>query len=490
MKQIFGPVVGAVTRTNAKIWIFWSRSHVDEAIPECHVFKDEACTKRIDKFPFTIISSSVHESGDIYGLAGLTEVTFPSKGEKFYFKIISTSVDDRQNDQIYSIQPFPEPNTDIDRLSFGIISCHKPSLKPNSEEKTVAKMWRYLADKMKEHDCRFLIQSGDQVYCDHDEFNAWKMSLKTDSQEKRLWYYREAYLKSWNFPDVQHVMQTYPQYMIWDDHDITNGWGSDRKHARDPKCKAIFEVARQAYIEFQHSYNPAPLREGEQYYAFNYGPVAFLVMDIRGHRDIGLYNKQKADEVYPLAGKEQWDDISAWLNSEVIQKSKVLFVINSVPVIHLSRKFGSLGIFKNDICDQWSTPHNRRERRILLKMLYDWSGEGKRPVFILSGDVHVGTYGNIKELETGRIIYQISSSPITNDPAYYLDFFLQICSSKFDFHLDKDHKRPVHGEIVRRCRRRNFVIMDVQFKEQIPQVTLNMYEERKAESHRVDIKLD
>lgn len=487
MKVILGPIIGEVTHNKAKVWIFWNRSHDNETVPHCHVFKDKTCTKEISRSKFKTVSSSIHEYEIVHGVSGLADISFPVGGEKFYFKIKSGSTNDEENDRIYSIRPFPEIGAKIDTLSFALISCHRPLFYPRIDKKTVAPMWRRLGHEMRRHDCRFLIQAGDQVYSDHKRFNAWKWSLKEDSQEKRLWYYRQIYLKSWNFPEVQEVMRTFPQYMIWDDHEIGNSWGSEEKHSKEARHKQVFEIARQAYIEFQHCHNPDPLREGELYYAFNYGPAAFLVMDLRGHRDIALYDPTGANDTYPLAGREQWEDIKAWLNSEVIQESSILFVVTSVPVCHLSRKFGSLGIFKSDINDQWSTMHNKRERRILLDLLYEWSGERKRPVFILSGDVHLGTVATITEEETAKPIYQITSSPITNNSAYYLDFFIAKFSSQFNFHLERNNKRPVCGEITRRYRRRNFAIVNVQFIEQNPKVDLHMYEQGKGEPDSISL---
>ena len=484
MKLLLGPIVGAVTHDKARVWIFWNRDREDENLPRCHIFKDETCAEEIGHSPFTTVSSSVHEVGGIHGVAGLANISFPSGGEKFYFKIKFDSMN--ENGQIYSIRPFPEIGEDIDTLSFALISCHKPSFKSEKEDNRRDKMWEYLGDKMGEHDCRFLIQAGDQIYADHEHFNAWEWSLEENLPQKRLWYYRQTYLKSWNFPRVQEVMRTFPQYMIWDDHEITNGWGSDKKHSEDPKCRKIFEeAAHQAYFEFQHCHNPDSLRNGEFYYTFNYGPIAFLFLDLRRHRDITRYNPKVAGNDFPLAGKEQWDDIRAWLNSEIVQESKILFVVSSVPVFHLSRKFGSLGIFKNDIRDQWSTPHNKTERRILLNLLYGWSEEGNKPVFILGGDVHVGTIAEIIEAETGNKIHQITSSPITNKPAWFLDWFLQTISSHFEIHLEENDQRPVKARITDRFRKRNFAVIKVQFSEQNPQVVLHMYEEGKEEPYSI-----
>ncbi|WP_185022410.1 alkaline phosphatase D family protein, partial [Pseudomonas frederiksbergensis] len=36
------------------------------------------------------------------------------------------------------------------------------------------------------------------------------------------WYYRVY----WKFPHMQEIFSRIPQYMIWDDHEIMDGWGS------------------------------------------------------------------------------------------------------------------------------------------------------------------------------------------------------------------------------------------------------------------------
>ncbi|UCH63561.1 MAG: alkaline phosphatase family protein [Fidelibacterota bacterium] len=478
MRLILGPIPGAVTNDSAKVWIFWSKSQDDEPAPKCHIYKNKECTEKISSSPFDDVSTSVHTSGAIHGLSGLAHISFPGEERKYYFKIKSGLKNDPEDERIYAIRPFPKDASCIDSLSFALVSCHRPIFKPKVDEKRVSAMWKQLGDRMHEHGCRFLINAGDQVYSDYPALNAWEHSLKESSDEKKLWYYRQLYLKYWDFPEVQEVMRSFPQYMIWDDHEITNGWGSEHRHYGDNRYRRVFEIARQAYIEFQHCHNPNPLREGEFYFAFNYGPVAFLFMDLRGHRNIALYDPKADNGSYPLAGKEQWDDIQKWLNSKVIKESKALFVITSVPVCHLSRKFWSFGFIKNDIFDQWSTPHNKKERRILLGSLLKWSGDKNKPVFLLSGDVHVGTVGKITEKTggDGNSIHQITSSPITNDPASLLDIFMKRFSGEFNFHLEKGKKRPMHGKITHRYRKRNFAIIKVQLNDINPNVYLYMYE--------------
>jgi len=474
MKPLLGPVVGAVTQTNARVWIFWDNK--EKVTPTCRLYSDADCQNQISSIPFQTVSDSPHSFADIEGVAGVAEVAFPP-GNKVYGKVVLD-----EESEVFVIRPFPVPGEDVGSLSFALISCHHPS-HPGQPDKTVSSMWSFMDEEMLKQDSRFLIQAGDQVYCDHKKFNAWKWSLKETSEEsKRLWYYRQAYINSWNYPEIQGVFRRHPQYMIWDDHEVTNGWGSERRHARSP-FKDIFKVARQAYEEFQHCHNPDALKTGELYYGFFYGPAAFLVLDLRGHRDISLYDPDQALPSSALMGEEQWRYVETWLQGS--QASKMLFVVTSVPVCHLSRKFGSLGIFKNDVNDQWSTKYNKEDRRRLLRLLYDWSGSDNKPVFILGGDVHVGTVATITDLNSGHNIYQITSSPITNKPAYFLDLLMAKCSSRFQFNLSKTEGRPVEGKIIHRYRKRNFAIINADFNE--ARVVLNMFEEGKQDAHRLQL---
>jgi len=488
MEIILGPIVGALSHQSAKIWIYWSQNSDEKDLPECEVFADEKCTQPVMKAHFQPLSSAVYEEDNLRGMAGLVTAQWSGEYQQLYYKIYAPSFRQEQREQIYSFRPFPEAGQKIDSFSFALISCHRPTFCKGIDKYRVENMWQKLGDKMFAHDSRFLIQAGDQVYADKGPYNAWKACLKCDSPAQRLWYFRRVYLKSWSFPVVRRVLRHFPQYMIWDDHDIVNGWGSNREHRTSEKCLQAYDAARQAYVEFQHSHNPDSLREGKFYYAFHYGPVAFLVLDIRGERDITCKDKNKGKPAYPLAGEQQWEDIRAWLNSDAVQASKVLFVVSSVPVIHLNRNWVSLGFLKNDIRDQWSTNQNQRERRILLTELFNWSGPNQRPVFILSGDVHVGTVGQMVDETSGQVVYQISSSPIANLPAFLLDFFIAYASSKFQFHLDEAHQRPVRGIINKRYRRKNFAIIEVKFENDQPVVTLNMYRAGSAQPSVVEFK--
>ncbi|MEE9448624.1 MAG: alkaline phosphatase D family protein [Ignavibacteriaceae bacterium] len=494
---ILGPIIGMVSDKKAKVWFYGSC----EDDPYCHVFNNTDMEPISGTpFKFNEVSVSGYEKNGMTAKAYVAEVLFPPNMKELtrcLFRINFSQDPHFEDEKIYSIQQSPDQDELIKKFSFSLISCNFGFVSTDTNKKNVVEMWANLYNCMKDNDCKFLIQAGDQVYCDLKRHNAWgksKEELKKWKKEKdknkkdeyiqnMLNNYRDIYLDSWGFPEVQHVMQTFPQYMIWDDHEISNGWGSSMDHENYSK---IFDAARKAYVEFQHSHNPDSLKTGELYYAFSYGPASFLVMDIRGHRD--FYRKQ-----YTIAGKEQWDRIQKWINSKPVKNSKILFVVTSVPVLHISRKFGSLGFIKSDLRDQWSTGNNKHERRKLLNMLFDWSGENKRPVFILGGDVHVGTVIKLEMIDKagnpiGKKIDQITSSPITMGPAWFLDFIMAFMTRRFKFHLDDKKQVLVQSKVRKRFRRRNFGIIEVNLDKEMPEVKLKMYTQGKTEPEVVEFE--
>jgi alkaline phosphatase D len=474
---VLGPIIGTVTHKKAKIWIFSSSDEGSRAIPYCHV-KNRETAHFVPGSPFVFepVSRSPSRSGGETQGAYVAEIEFPDTGEEFgfdvnYDKFIEPAILN------YRIGRFPEEG-DVD-FSFGLISCHKPR---NGKLKRIDDMWGMLADKMGDKDSRFLIQAGDQVYCDSDSFtlNAWKRSLELlqgpptpgqDPHRKMVDFYREVYLDSWGFAPVQKVMSSFPQFMIWDDHEITDGWGSKAEHFEETRQK-VFLAAKEAYAEFQHSHNPEPLRAGGMSYAFRFGAAAFLVLDLRGERN----RPEKR-----LMSEDQWEAIENWLGSE---EGKVLFLVSSVPVVHVSREMMSLAKLAallvkdvdDDVADQWSFEHNKTARWRLIKLLMGWSARnGNAPVVILGGDVHVGTEAMMTKAGSDNRIFQVTSSPITNNIARVLDFFSAPFSSRFRFRLDEQGTERMQAEVKRRHRKRNFAIIEVKYDSGQPKLKLNMY---------------
>jgi hypothetical protein len=161
---------------------------------------------------------------------------------------------------------------------------------------------------------------------------------------------------------VRRILANVPTYMVWDDHDIRDGWGSLASdsptmaalHARGAAIfrdsTAYFEDARDVYWHFQGCHNPLPgdyrdpaspaqpdpafpnyieepIPRGVRLampFVFRCGRLMVLMLDSRGERDVFRKN-------YPILGERQWtfiDDVFAHLPADV----DALAVVTATPV--------------------------------------------------------------------------------------------------------------------------------------------------------------
>ncbi len=85
-----------------------------------------------------------------------------------------------------------------------------------------------------------LLLGGDQVYSDAmwaviPELKAWaalpwrkrlKAAFTSTLRRKLEEYFSRIYLERWSQPEVAAALARLPTVMMWDDHDIMDGWGS------------------------------------------------------------------------------------------------------------------------------------------------------------------------------------------------------------------------------------------------------------------------
>lgn len=317
---------------------------------------------------------------------------------------------------------------DPDDVSFGIWSCHMPFHRGAVRN---LGMWDALHQELTDSGARFSLGMGDQVYvdgADHIDIWRWLKKIKKyqPSDEDMVSWYRDIYRGYWGMPQVRRVLRDFPTYMIWDDHEIKDGWGSytqkelsnelDRFFEwEDPKvnlalARRMFEAAKLVYGEYEHSHNPKT-PAGQFDYDFRCGPCAFYVLDGRGQRD---YEGKSGERVL---GKAQFGRFSAWLGG--LKKADVAFVVSPVPVVHASSfiinaaDIALLGL-ADDLRDEWEHESNWVERNRLLEAVFAWSETtGKRVVF-LSGDVHVSAAFKLshRRFPAARV-FQVTSSGIT-----------------------------------------------------------------------------
>ena len=335
-------------------------------------------------------------------------------------------------------------------FQFALFSCHMPyrmsGLFRKRTEVRNLEIWDYLGATLRRHSGQIdlVIAGGDQCYTDGvPTLDIWRFlnrrmrregeSLLPDEASMLTWY-RDVYCGYWGFASVQEVFDSFPTYMVWDDHEIGDGWGSHhlgengegdgvakmlpaleekgltRADGRE-LAERMFRAARRAYEEYEHSHNP-PTEEGALDYSFRRGGAAYYVLDGRGQRDIGRAS-------FRILGREQFDRFARWAEALDAEETAFLFVVSAVPVLHTraglvnadERWLIDQAGLGDDLRDSWEHELHDEERAALLDVLFGAAARGIR-VCVLSGDVHVSAVFSIDDRE-GRRIYQLTSSAIT-----------------------------------------------------------------------------
>ena len=337
------------------------------------------------------------------------------------------------------------------RFQIALASCHMPyrvsGLFRKRTEIGEIDTWDFLGLTLQRHadNVDVVMAGGDQCYVDGvPTLDIWKLlnrrmrrqgdRLLPDEESMRSWY-RDIYRGYWGFEGVRRVFDSYPTYMIWDDHEIGDGWGShylsdggpDDGLARvlpDLEARGLtredgrrlayrmFRAACRVYREYQHSHNPATPADDEWDYSFRRGGAAFYVLDGRGHRDIER-------EGHRILGEDQLLRFQGWLDALDPEETPFIFVVSAVPVLHaktalvdadlrLPLREAGLG---DDLRDSWEHGLHDEERAAVLEAIFSAAGRGLRPC-ILSGDVHVSAAFSLDD-DQGNRVWQLTSSAIT-----------------------------------------------------------------------------
>jgi hypothetical protein len=211
--------------------------------------------------------------------------------------------------------------------------------------------WPRLERYVKSAKPRFLVMMGDQIYADETGAatpNVWTEHLDSKPAVRRQ-AFAEKYQEQWSREPARTLLADTPTYMMWDDHEIKNGWGSFAADsptlaAQYPKGAAVaaefnafFEDARDVYWHFEACRNPPPpaslsfptpgARKGIPF-IFRCGRLVVLVLDDRGARDLWR-------EEHPVLGQEQWQFITNFVKS-VPADVDALVVVIPLPIAAMS----------------------------------------------------------------------------------------------------------------------------------------------------------
>ena len=396
-KVTVGPVVGKVTDSTARVLV--------------EINQDKKLTARLTAADGTSKQKTRSFKKDrpaVFQFSGL------SAESEYTLSIASVALDVECR-----VRTLP---TNPTRFNVGAVSCNYLPRRGSSE------LWADLRDRyvMPEGSGHLdlLLHLGDQVYQDETFAKALSIldgaSTATPSQERKiLELYRSIYRMTWaGYRPLREVLANVPNLMIWDDHEITDDWGSDPSHSKPSPEFCVGTLGRRVYREYQRQLwddfdpeeDPA---DGLEHHKHRWGPVGVLFVDQRGGRSFGR------DASRPYLSVPQWEDISSALgDGGYFANVRALLVVTSVPLAYLGDAISKIGsTFVNDLEDHWAWGPHRKEQIEMVRALRRWkqgSPEG-RELLVLGGDVHVG--GRTEILHNENVVFrQLITSPVSNKP--------------------------------------------------------------------------
>lgn len=328
------------------------------------------------------------------------------------------------------------------RLAYG--SCNgfsDPKLMKQVDRKN--DRWEHMARLHAQQPFHLLLLGGDQVYSDEmwkqlkmlenwtDLSRANRIKAKfTQAMQKQVdRFFADLYLARWAQAEPMKILQSLPSIMMWDDHDIMDGWGSYPYDLHNCEVyQGIFAIARRYFQVFQlqcglDETHPCALPNQTAFHLgfTGLGNMTLLVPDLRSERQPG--NETEKDQI--LSSKS-WDALLNWLDQQTLPHAHLL-LMSSIPVAYLDlgQIEKMLAILpgqqelEDDLLDHWRSIAHQQERLRLIHRLFLHAAAKKCRVTILSGDVHVGAASIIESTRAehagpGSVITQLVSTGIVH----------------------------------------------------------------------------
>ncbi len=306
----------------------------------------------------------------------------------------------------------PEPQTGFSFL-FG--SCNQPFKREGERAvpSETGEIYGPMLDVVRRSGTSFSLLVGDQAYADGIpglSVPEWAREQPEVSDDGLLTLYRQVYRAYFGHPGFHALLERMPSYLIWDDHEIFDCWGSNE--SIEPIDRRLFESARKAYLEYQHPHNPdaTPDDTGPLHYEFWYGCAGFFVFDLRTERNYSTGS---------LIGEAQWDSFRSFLESAARREVQTVFIVATTPVIHFPptgiRLLDSLPGRKASLMrERWDSEAFLPYRERLLNTLFAWQSEVPgRKVVLLSGDVHAAGAFRVHRKAGEGVLTQWTSSALS-----------------------------------------------------------------------------
>lgn len=446
---ILGPFLGYVTTTSVKVWL-----HLEGGADRVYVtvHRDLDARELLASGELRLSEDRLHT--DCITIEDLNPNT------KYYYRLWTNPAHSIPLDLQglthgdLCFRTLPDDPEGSEQIDFLLLSCHNPfaSGQDGCDGHAVwADIPQIIASECNKS-VRFALLVGDQVYADE-----WESRLLAEPDERaRLCLYLDAYRTFWSNIHYRRVLCALPSVMIWDDHDITDGWGSradsfvGETSDFKPEWQRLFASAFEAFNIMQASRNPPLLAPGETFdCCFKVGKWGFVLADLRTNRN--LRKKQLMSDNQSLRIKQWIDENKADLRAVFVASPVVFshgtpviddltvrfwpYIMSAIDWIAKRTKWGkgmqarfskSLGDIRDDILDSWGADANADQTDDLLNYLFALQNDDKYPlgVVILCGDIHTSGYATIyssdERHENSSSIPHITSSSVSYAPFNWL----------------------------------------------------------------------
>ncbi|SLN24217.1 PhoD-like phosphatase [Roseivivax jejudonensis] len=315
--------------------------------------------------------------------------------------------------------------TDYGDVRLGFVSCNGEEhgdLDRAPDERNV--MWRRLAEAHAASPYHVLLHGGDQVYADeatlgHRLSEGWPdavpdaadpAAMEDLARHLRERFF-ERYAATYAAPGFGPLAAEVPSLMMWDDHDICDGWGSLGAVEETAVGQTLFAAAREAFLLYQHAAVAADV------------PALFLDPSGRSlgwRRDLpgvsivapDLRSERTRTRVM---GPEGW----AAFERACSDPAERVVIVSSVPLLgprlslieRAMRLTRRMERYEDDLRDQWQSYAHRGEWTRMLRAVLDLEAAGHR-VVALSGEIHLAMRAELRADATP--MHQLVASGITH----------------------------------------------------------------------------
>lgn len=348
-------------------------------------------------------------------------------------------------------------------LNMTAVSCngfHDPAEKAHLGDTPEFHMWDRMLREHKKHHFHLVLQGGDQVYADPvfqiedfvhkqigraGDMKCIELAMEEVLKKKVMDFYMDLYVKSWRGPHISEALASIPSVMMWDDHDIFDGWGSYNEELLTcGPYQTIFSIAEQFFCAFQLGCTPdnlppatLPGKHKGKTQVHVLGRTAILSLDLRTERTL---NQVMHPDTYTA--------LNAWLSEK--RTLDHIFVMSSIPMIYNDFSaiekllVGSNQELEDDLVDHWRSEKHNPERLTFFSDLLEFAKNNNTRVTLISGDVHIGAVGclvdkrRVNDSNTAVINSLITSAVVNLPPP-------PIALNLLEFNAL--HKEDVNGDL-------------------------------------------